>query len=218
MDVIRVLIVDEHAIVREGLRTLIASGPEMELVGEASDGSEFMSKARALQPDVILTDLPMPPQDTLTAIRQITEELPGVRILVHTSSNGDDQVFAAIKTGAWGYLLKGSMPEVLLQAIKDVYRGRPCLQPAVARKLLQELKDLPERTVPEAQLTAQEIAVLVLAAQGLTNREIAGRLGLSDGVVDHRVCGTLGKLHLAGRAQAAVPVQHGHRDMPAQLG
>ena len=124
MDAIRILIADDHAIVREGLRTLIASEPGMELVGEAADGVDAVSKARALQPDVILMDLMMPRKNGLEAIADIKHDNPQARILVLTSFAGDDQVLPAIKAGALGYLIKGASPQQLLQAIYDIHGGR----------------------------------------------------------------------------------------------
>jgi NarL family two-component system response regulator LiaR len=124
MDAIRILIADDHAIVREGLRTLITSEPGMELVGEAADGVDAVSKARALQPDVILMDLMMPRKNGLEAIADIKHDNPQARILVLTSFAGDDQVLPAIKAGALGYLIKGASPQQLLQAIYDIHGGR----------------------------------------------------------------------------------------------
>ena len=135
---IRILIADDHAVVREGLRSFIQIKPDMEVVGEAADGVEVVEKARALQPDVILLDIVMPRQDGIWAIEQLTHESCPARILVITSFAEDDQVFPAIKAGALGYLLKDSTPQELTQAIRDVYRGESSLHPTVARKLIDE--------------------------------------------------------------------------------
>ncbi len=201
---IRVLIADDHAIVREGLRGLITSEPGMALVGEAVDGVEAVSKAQTLQPDVILLDLVMPHKSGLEAIGEIKNQNPDVRILVLTSFAEDDQVFPAIKSGALGYLLKDSSPHELLQAIRQVYRGESSLHPTVARKLIREINqpsDLPPASDP---LTEREVEVLRLVAQGLSNQEISDMLFLSERTVRTHVSNILGKLHLANRTQAAL--------------
>lgn len=201
---IRILIADDHAIVREGLRTLIASEPEMELVGEAADGVEAVFKARALRPDVILMDMMMPRKTGLEAIQEIKRQDPDARILVLTSFAEDDQVFPAIKAGALGYLLKDSSPQQLLQAIRDVYRGESSLHPSIALKLIHELKQPPDLPPAGEPLTEREVAVLKLVAQGLSNQEIADKLVISEWTVRTHVRNILGKLHLANRIQAAL--------------
>jgi len=133
-ETIRLLIADDHAIVREGLRALIATEPGLELVAEASDGVEAVSKVHALKPDVILLDMMMPRKDGLGAIEEIMKDQPNARILVLTSSAEDDKVFPAIKSGALGYLLKDSSPQELLQAIRNVNQGEASLHPTIARK------------------------------------------------------------------------------------
>jgi NarL family two-component system response regulator LiaR len=203
-EAIRILIADDHAIVREGLCSLIDTEPGMELCGEAADGVEAVLKARSLQPDVILLDLVMPRQDGIAAIGEIKRENPGARILVLTSFAEDEKVFPAIKAGALGYLLKDASPQELLQAIRDVHRGESSLHPAIARKLIGELNrssDLPPTDEP---LTGREVQVLSLVAQGLTNQEIADRLVVSERTVRTHVSNILGKLHLANRTQAAL--------------
>jgi NarL family two-component system response regulator LiaR len=204
MDNIRVLIADDHAIVREGLRTLIASEPEMEVVGEAADGVEVVFKAHSLHPDVILMDLVMPRKNGLEAIRDIKRKDPDARILVLTSFAEDDQVFPAIKAGALGYLLKDSSPQQLLQAIRDVYRGESSLHPSIALKLIHELKQ-PSTLPPTGEaLTEREVDVLKLIAQGMDNQAIADKLVISEWTVRTHVRNILGKLHLANRTQAAL--------------
>lgn len=204
MNMIRILIAEDHPIVREGLRTLISSEPGMEIVGESVDGVEAVRQARALQPDVVLMDLVMPRQDGLTAISEIKKENPDIRILVLTSFAEEDKVFPAIKAGALGYLLKDSSPQQLLEAIRAVYRGEPSLHPNIALKLVRELSqpsNLPPTTKP---LTEREVAVLKLLAQGLTNQEIADKLVISEWTVRTHIRNILGKLHLANRIQAAL--------------
>ncbi|MFW6183829.1 MAG: response regulator [Chloroflexota bacterium] len=205
-DAIRVLIADDHAVVREGLRGLISSEPGMMLVGEAADGAQAVRQFRALQPDVVLLDLVMPEKDGLEAIGEIKELDPQARILVLTSYAEDEQVFTAIKRGALGYLLKDSSPAELLKSIRDVYKGETSLHPLIARKLVQELRRPQEAEQPLADepLTPREMEVLQRLARGWTNSEIAEALVVSEHTVRTHVGNILGKLHLANRTQAAL--------------
>jgi NarL family two-component system response regulator LiaR len=203
-ETIRILIADDHAIVREGLRGLIRSEPGMEVVGEAKDGIETVLKAHALQPDVILVDLVMPRQGGIAAIAEIKAKNPEARILVLTSFAEDDKVFPAIKGGALGYLLKDSLPEELLEAIRDVYHGEPSLHPTIARKLMQELSEPPDLPPAVDPLTEREVDVLRLVAQGLSNEEIGEKLFIAERTVRTHVSNILGKLHLANRTQATL--------------
>lgn len=204
VDTIRVLIADDHAVVRQGLRTLIGTEPGMTVVGEASDGAEAVEMAQVYKPDVILLDMVMPRKDGLEAIREIKRENPDVRVLVLTSFSDDDKVFPAIKSGALGYLLKNASPRTLLGAIRDVYRGEPSMSPAIANKLMRELQRKPELPPTEEPLTEREVDVLKLVAQGLTNQEIAEALFIGEGTVRTHVSSILSKLHLANRTQAAL--------------
>ncbi len=203
--VIRILVVDDHAIVREGLRALISGKSDLELLGEARDGQEAVFQARSLQPDVILMDLVMPGKNGIQAIQEIRQENPKARILVLTSFDEDDQVFSAIKAGASGYLLKDSSPQELLEAIRCVYRGESSLHPAVARKLILgygEDRNAEMSTIDT--LTEREVEVLKLVASGLSNQSIAQQLHISEGTVRFHVGNVLGKLGLENRTQAAL--------------
>jgi NarL family two-component system response regulator LiaR len=201
---IRILIADDHAVVREGLRALIEAKPDMELVGEAEDGVEAVLMARSLKPDVILLDLLMPRMDGIEAIGEIKQENPHARILILTSFAADDKVFPAIKAGAAGYLLKDSSSQALIQAIREVYQGESSLHPTIARKLIREILRPSTAAPAENLLTEREVAVLKLIAGGLSNQEIAETLVISERTVSSHVSNILEKLHLANRTQAAV--------------
>lgn len=203
-DRIRILIADDHTLVRAGLCALLDSEPGMEVVGEAADGVEAVDRANALELDVILLDLVMPRKDGIEAITEICAADPGARILVLTSYTDDDKVFPAIKAGALGYLLKDSEPHELLQAIRSVYAGEPSLAPTIARKLMRELQQPPNLPPAENPLSEREMQVLRLVAQGLPNKEIADRIVVSERTVRAHVSNILNKLHLANRTQAAL--------------
>lgn len=202
-EIIRVLIADDHPIVREGLEAVLSMQPDMELVAEAANGAEAVQKALETQPDVIAMDLKMPVKDGVEAIAEISRALPSVRILVLTSFEDDDSVFAAIKAGALGFVLKDTGTEQLLHAIRAVYHGESVLHPAIARKVLQELKH-PSSPAPAEPLTSREVEVLQQLAQGLSNREIADQLSITSRTVATYVRSILDKLHLANRTQAAL--------------
>jgi NarL family two-component system response regulator LiaR len=201
---IRILIADDHAVVREGLQTLIGTEPGMEVAGEAADGVEAVHLARSLKPDVILLDMMMPRKDGLEAINEIMDQDADSRILVLTSFSHDDKVFPAIKAGALGYLLKNASPQALLQAIRDVDQGEPTMSPDIASKLMRELQRSADLPPTEEPLTEREVDVLRLVAQGLTNQEIAEALTIGVGTVRTHVSNILAKLHLANRTQAAL--------------
>jgi NarL family two-component system response regulator LiaR len=203
-DTIRILIADDHEIVREGLATILAAQPDLNVVGAAADGVAAVLLARQLRPDVILMDLAMPRQDGVAAIVAITRDVPEARILVLTSFADDERVFPAIKAGALGYLLKDTPRAQLFQAIRDVARGHVFLDTRIALKLMNELKrpsDLPHTTNP---LTAREMETLRCIARGLSNQEIAAEMGIHERTVAKYVSVILDKLHLANRTQAAL--------------
>lgn len=202
---IRVLLTDDHAIVRKGVRALLSTERDIQVIGEAGSGSEAVAQAEILHPDVILMDLVMPELDGIEATRQITAKLPGTRILVLTSFAADEKVFPAIKAGALGYLLKDSGPEELVRAIRQVHQGEPSLEPSIARKVLLELSHPPtQKSLTADPLTERELDILRLVAQGCSNKEIALKLSVSELTVRTHVSNILGKLHLASRTQAAL--------------
>lgn len=201
---IRVLIADDHSIVRKGIQALLATEPDIEVVGEAGDGLEAVNQEERLRPNVILMDMVMPQVDGIEAIRRITARRPGARILVLTSFAADEKVFPAIKAGALGYLLKDSGPEELVEAIHQVHQGQPSLHPTIARKLLQELSHPAAKPATPDPLTERELEVLRLVAKGESNRQIAEEMVISEATVRTHVSNILGKLHLASRTEAAL--------------
>ncbi len=201
---IQVLIVDDHEIVRKGVRGFLATEADIEVVGEAKDGLEAVTKATNFNPNVILMDLELPGIDGIEAIRRIKEHRQEIQILVLTSFATDDKVFPAIKAGALGYLLKDSSPEALVEAIREVHRGEPSLHPRVAKKLLHEISEASEKPPTEDPLTEREVEVLKLVARGLSNQQIAEDLIISEATVKTHVNRILSKLHLASRTQAAL--------------
>ncbi len=203
-DLIRILIADDHELVREGMRALLDVRPDMEVVGEAGDGEEAVRRALLLNPDVILMDLVMPHKDGITAIHEIKAEQPDTRILVITSFSEDERVYRAVKAGALGYLLKDSSPQELVRAIHDVCEGKMSLHPDVALKLIHEMNRPSELPPTEEPLTERELEVLKLVAQGRSNKEIAAELVITERTVGAHVSNILSKLHLANRTQAAL--------------
>ena len=203
---IRILIADDHELVRQGLEALLSKTPGMEIVGQAKNGDEAVELALSLLPDIILMDLSMPIKNGIEATSEIKKSSPNARILIITSFAEDDNVFQAIKAGALGYLLKDSSPQELLQAIQNVCDGKMSLHPNIALKLIDELNKPPDVELPsiDEPLTEREIEVLKLVAKGLSNQDIAERLIVSERTVGSHVSNILSKLHLADRTQAAV--------------
>ena len=203
MDKISVLIVDDHAVVRQGLRTLLELQEEIEVVGEASNGVESVDQARQLLPDVVLMDLMMPEMDGIEATRSIRSLSPSTKVIILTSFAEDDKVFPSIKAGAQGYLLKNVSPADLIKAVKAAHRGEVQLDPEIAKKLMDEYSSRPSKPT-SGELTEREMEVLRLIARGLNNRDIAGKLVLSEKTVKTHVSNILSKLHLSDRTQAAI--------------
>ncbi len=196
-----VLIVDDHAMVREGLRGFLDAQEDMEVVGEAGDGRAAIDAARRLRPQVILMDLMMPEMDGITALAAIKQFLPEAEILVLTSFADDSQVFPALRAGASGYLLKTASSAELAAAIRAVRRGEPVLHPDIARKLMRGAQITPEPAAEE--LTARELEVLALLAQRLSNKEIAATLGVAEKTVKTHVSNILSKLGMTSRLEVA---------------
>jgi NarL family two-component system response regulator LiaR len=203
MDKVSVFIVDDHPVVREGLRTFLELQPDLEFAGEAADGVEALDKIGQLLPDVVLMDLVMPKMDGITTIRHIKALSPSTRILVLTSFSEDDKVFPAVKAGAHGYLMKDIRPAELAEAIRLVHSGEPSLHPEIAKKLMNQLVE-GEGEETKEELTLRETEVLRLIAGGHSNKEIANALYISEKTVKTHVSNILQKLHLADRTQAAL--------------
>lgn len=203
---IRVLLVDDHAVVRKGLRALLDRESSIEVTDEAEDGEDAVRAADRFHPDVILMDLEMPGIGGIEATRRITDMHPDSRIVVLTSHASEEDVFPALKAGAFGYLLKHSAPEDVLQAIRQAYRGETVLHPAIARMVLQELHraPLPKQAATIDPLSERELEVLRLVAQGMSNQEIANALVVGEATVRSHVSAILRKLQLASRTQAAL--------------
>ena len=216
MDSIKVLVVDDHTLFRRGIAAVLANQEGLEVVGEAADGLEAIEKAKEVTPDVILVDLNMPRCSGLEAIQALQAEMPQVNILVLTVSEMETDLFAAVKFGARGYLLKKAEPEELLHAILHIARGGVMVSPLMATKLLTEFKELTAGVEREpvaeadADLSPREGEVLQLVAQGATNKEIAESLFISENTVKTHLKSIMEKLHLANRSQAAAyAVQRG---------
>lgn len=201
---ISVLVADDHAIVREGLRAVINAERDMQLVGEAADGEEAVRKARALKPDVILMDLFMPRKGGIDAIREIKQANPHARILVLTSYGDETLVFSAIQVGALGYLLKDTSAGELPEAIRSLYRGEPSVNPAIARKLVLGFGKAPGVESEGNGLTEREQQVIKLVARGLSNQAIADQLCVAERTVRFHVGNILAKLQLENRTEVAL--------------
>src|SRR5829696_5980363 len=199
---IRVLLVDDHAVVRMGLRTFFDLLEDIEVVGEASDGSAAIAAARRLHPDVVLMDLLMPNMDGLAAIAQIKSELPQTEIVAITSFIEEEKVTAALEAGATGYLLKDAEAEEVARAVRAAHAGEVHLDPAVTRLLARRMREKKTAPEPVEPLTERERDVLRLLGQGMSNKEIAASLFISEGTARTYVSNILGKLGLASRTQA----------------
>lgn len=214
MKSIRVLIVDDHEIVREGLQTLLAEEPDFEVIGTTGDGAAAVDLAQATKPDVIVMDLVMPGLDGIEATRRIVSKDPAARVLVLTTFADDQRVREAIQAGATGYLLKDVLKADLLRALRDAAVGRPSLHPEVQQHLMREVAGKTSssqgQTQPHLSLTEREISILRLIAEGRSNKEIASALYLTEGTIKGYVSTIFDKLGVEDRTQAALyAVKHG---------
>ena len=206
---VRVLIADDQALFREALAILLEVQPEIEVVGEAGNGEQAVRLAAELRPDVVLMDLRMPVLDGIAATTRLRVEQPGVRVLALTTFDDDEDVFAALRAGAVGYLLKDVSSAKLVEALVAARRGESVLQPSVAAKLVARVARMPHEEAPRRQplvvpLSERELDVVRLLADGRSNREIAGSLFLAEGTVKNLVTGVLSKLQVRDRTQAAL--------------
>ena len=206
---VRVLLVDDQALFREALGTLLAVREEIAVVGEAADGHQALRQAAALTPDVVLMDLRMPVLDGIAATKRLQVDQPDVRVLALTTFDDDEEVFAALRAGAVGYLLKDVSSERLVEAVLAAARGESVLEPSVAAKVVARFAQLDDSAAPTAQplvvaLTGRELEVVRLLADGRSNREIAAALFLAEGTVKNHVTNVLAKLEARDRTQAAL--------------
>ena len=198
---IRVLIVEDQTLMRQGLRTILELEPGFAVVGEASDGQEGVAQARALHPDLVLMDVQMPRMNGVEATRQITALVPHAQVIILTTFDYDEYVFDGIKAGARGYLLKDLPATELLATLRRVHAGESIIQPSIATRMIAEFS---RRQTPAVDsLSERELDVLRLLADGLSNREIAARLVLAEGTIKNHVSKIMDKLHAANRTQAA---------------
>jgi NarL family two-component system response regulator LiaR len=204
MKKIRIIVVDDENVVREGFVAILKLQPDIFVVGEATNGVQAVQLANKTKPDVVLLDLAMPKQDGLTTIPKLKEIHPEIKILVLTSFAESDQVYQAVKSGALGFLLKDATRVQLLQAIRDVANGQASIQPSIAMKVIQEIDNPSQSVFTADQLTSREMETLRLIARGLSNSEIADELHVVDRTVAKYVSGILEKLQVANRTQAAL--------------
>ena len=200
---IRLLIVDDHKVVRQGLRFLLQHELDIEIVGEASDGEQAVAAVRQHVPAVVLLDLLMPKMDGLAALRAIKEISPSTQVIILTSHQGDDELFEAIKAGALSYVLKTAGVDVVVESVRAAARGESLLDPSVAAKVLEEMRRGRDRTEADP-LSKREVEVLSALARGRSNKEIAKELSIGEETVKTHVSNILSKLHLADRTQAAI--------------
>lgn len=207
---IRILLVDDQALFREGLRTLLSVWPDLEVVGEANNGQEALDLAPTIRPDVVLMDLRMPVLDGVAATRRLLDKMPQIKVIVLTTFDDDDHVFEGLRAGAVGYLLKDVPSEKLVEAIRAAAAGQSFLQPSVAAKVVAEFARLTAVSPPPTAqplvepLSERELEILALVANGLSNKEIAGELYIAEGTVKNHVTNILGKLGVRDRTQAAL--------------
>jgi NarL family two-component system response regulator LiaR len=203
--VIRVLVVDDHKVVREGMQFLLEQEPDIQVVGQCSDGREAVEAVARLLPSVVLLDLLMPGLDGLNALRQIKTDSPTTQVVILTSHTGEEHMFNAIKAGATSYLLKTAGAREVIDAVRAAAHGESLLDPSVAARILEELRSPPRQAPPPVNhLTPREAEVLTLVARGRSNRAIGEQLFIGEETVKTHISNILAKLHLADRTQAAI--------------
>lgn len=201
-DKIKILIADDHPVVREGLNSMISNEADFQVIGEAVDGLDAVKKARELKPDVVLMDLRMPELDGVEAIRQINTEDPNIKFIILTTYSDDEFIFRGIEAGARAYLLKDAPREELFKAIKAVFSGESLIQPVVATKVLDRFVELSRQAQTVEVLTDREIEVLKLIAKGASNKEIAAQLNISNSTVKTHIASIFQKLNTNDRTEA----------------
>lgn len=205
MNKLRILLVDDHALVRRGFRVLLEQYEDVQVVGEAADGLEAVEKAKNLRPDVILMDVHMPRMDGIAATKQIREQVPEASVVMLTVSEEEQDFLEALRCGAQGYLVKAVEPEQLISMLRGLRRGEPPISPSLTRRIISSLTARPAaRTGLVEDLTPRERKVLALVAQGATNKEVAAALYISENTVKNHLRNIMGKLHAKNRAQAVV--------------